>query len=204
VTRPLTRVLLASASPRRLTLLRSIGLDVHAAPTGYGEAIDRSLDPPALALEHARAKREIAWNAWGEGGSFDLIVAADTVVDVDGDALGKPRDAADAAGMLRRLSGREHRVHTAVALALPAPGEIALAEVVETTRVRFFPLSNDEIATYAASREPMDKAGAYGIQGYGATFVESVAGDFYAVMGFPLARFARAVRSLGFTLPKAN
>jgi septum formation protein len=202
--RTLTGVLLASESPRRLALLQSIGLDVRVEPTGYRETIDPRIEPRALAIAHARAKRAIAWERAHPGGGFDLIVAADTIVDLDGEALGKPRDSQEAKTMLERLSGREHRVHTAVALALPAPGEVALDEVVETAAVRFFALSDDEISTYAASGEPLDKAGAYGIQGYGATFVERVDGDFYAVMGFPLARFTRMVRRLGFALPRAN
>ncbi len=129
-------------------------------------------------------------------------MTADTVVDVDGTALGKPRDAADASRMLHLLSGREHRVHTAFALF--APGYQSLVEEVSTTRVRFFRLEDAEIAAYVATGEPLDKAGAYGIQGLAASLVERIDGDFYTVMGFPLARFVRALRRLGFSLPVAK
>jgi septum formation protein len=194
---PLTRIILGSASPRRLDLLRSLGLDVEVAASGYDEPDIPGLTPQALATRHAREKlaallqRRLAEVP---------IVAADTVVDLEGTSLGKPVDAADAARMLRLLAGREHLVHTAYALA--APGEIA--EETVTTRVRFYALTDDEIAVYVATGEPLDKAGAYGIQGRAAALVESIQGDFYAVMGFPLGRFVRCLRRLGFSLPAAK
>jgi septum formation protein len=101
--------------------------------------------------------------------------------------------------MLRSLAGREHLVHTAFAIRLPGRSEPF--EDDATTSVRFYPLSDAEIAEYVATGEPMDKAGAYGIQGRAAALVERIDGDFYTVMGFPLARFIRALRTLGFSLP---
>ncbi|HUN28934.1 MAG TPA: nucleoside triphosphate pyrophosphatase [Alphaproteobacteria bacterium] len=194
----LQSIVLASASPRRLELLRSLGLDVRVEPSGYAEPDDPTATPRTLAIRHAAAKaREVQARFPGE-----LVVAADTVVDVDGKALGKPRDPAQAAAMLRTLSGREHVVHTAVALALPNSNE--LFEECSSTQVRFYPLGDDEIDEYVASGEPMDKAGAYGIQGRAASLVESIDGDFYTVMGFPLARFVRSLRRLGFALPVAK
>ncbi|MGA8532728.1 MAG: Maf family protein, partial [Candidatus Tumulicola sp.] len=106
------------------------------------------------------------------------------------------------ARMLRLLSGREHRVATAFALQIP--GRDQPIEELSTTRVRFYPLDDAEIAAYVDSGEPLDKAGAYGIQGRAAALVESVDGDFYTVMGFPLARFVRTLRRLGFSLPAAK
>lgn len=132
----------------------------------------------------------------------DLIVAADTVVDLDGVAYNKPSDPDDAKRMLRELSGRTHMVHTAFALAVPARDDVV--EHCESTFVTFFPLDEAQIEDYVASKEPMDKAGAYGIQGYGATLVERIEGDFYTVMGFPLARFVHTLRRLGFLLPITN
>ncbi|HEY1429233.1 MAG TPA: nucleoside triphosphate pyrophosphatase [Candidatus Tumulicola sp.] len=194
---PLERIVLASASPRRLQLLRSLGLQVETAISGYGEP---KLDctPIELAGAHARAKLEAV--ARTRGSDDPPIVAADTVVDVDGAAWGKPSDAREAESMLRTLSGRGHVVHTAFALAA------AGTTVVETssTLVGFYRLSEMEIAEYVASGEPFDKAGAYGIQGRAAALVERVDGDFYTVVGFPLARFVRALRRLGFSLPAAN
>ncbi|HXF34290.1 MAG TPA: Maf family protein [Candidatus Acidoferrales bacterium] len=193
---PLTRIILASASPRRLELLRSLGLDVDVTPSGYHEPETPQLSPAELATAHAREKLAAALTQIGAPAV--PVVAADTVVDVDGAALNKPKDETDAARMLSALSGREHFVHTAFALALPA-GETVQER--STTAVRFYRLSPDEIDDYVATGEPLDKAGAYGIQGLAAALVESIKGDFYTVMGFPLARFVRTLRRLGFTLP---
>jgi septum formation protein len=187
-----TRIVLASASPRRLELLRSLGLEVIVRPSAYGEPDDPQATPLELATRHAAAKARDVQAAAPQ----QLIVAADTVVDLDGTALNKPADAADAARMLRLLSGRTHLVHTAFAIALP--GSPGLVEEQSTTAVRFYPLTEDEIAAYVETGEPMDKAGGYGIQGRAASLVESIEGDFYTVMGFPLARFVRALRRLGF------
>ncbi len=194
----LERILLASASPRRLELLQSLGFAVRVEPSAYGEPDDPSVTPRELAIRHAAAKAGDVRAGFPD----EVIVAADTVVDVDGRALGKPLDATQAHQMLRTLSGREHQVHTAFAIALPGRSE--LFQDVATTDVRFYPLDDDEIAAYVASGEPMDKAGAYGIQGLAASLVASIDGDFYTVMGFPLARFIRALRQLGFGLPVAK
>jgi septum formation protein len=194
----LERILLASASPRRLELLQSLGFRVRVEPSTYDEPDDPATTPRELAIRHAAAKaREVRARFPDE-----IVVAADTVVDVDGQALGKPRDAAEAHQMLRTLSGREHQVHTAYAIALP--GRAELFEDAATTQVRFYPLEDNEIAAYVESGEPMDKAGAYGIQGRAASLVDAINGDFYTVMGFPLARFVRALRRLGFALPAAK
>jgi septum formation protein len=191
-------LVLASASPRRLELLRSLGLDVIVAPSAYDEPDDPGASPLELAVRHAAAKaRDVRARRPGA-----LIVAADTVVDLDSVALNKPADAADAARMLHALSGRTHVVHTAFAVAIP--GNADLVEEQSSTRVRFYPLSDDEIAAYVATGEPMDKAGAYGIQGRAAALVDSIEGDFYTVMGFPLARFVRTLRRLGFAIPAAK
>lgn len=198
MTSSINKIVLASASPRRLELLRSLGLDVRVMPSSYDEPEHPHLTPRELAIVHARHKCEDVVKRLN-GARGDIVVAADTVVDVDGNAYNKPRDAEDAKGMLRDLSGRTHLVHTAFALSIP--GLDNLIEHCESTFVTFYPLDDDEIGAYVASGEPMDKAGAYGIQGYGATLVERVEGDFYTVMGFPLGRFARTMRRLGFFLP---
>jgi septum formation protein len=192
---PLRDIVLASASPRRLELLRSLGLEVNVVVSDYDEPELPGLIPIEVARRHAREKLERTPFPGA------VVVASDTVVDVDGVALGKPRDDAEASAMLRRLSGREHLVHTAFAVALPGGETI---EDVSTTRVRFYELDAGTIAEYVATGEPLDKAGAYGIQGRAAALVESIDGDFYTVMGFPLARFVRALRRSGFTLPMPN
>jgi septum formation protein len=122
-----------------------------------------------------------------------LVISADTIVVEDGDVLGKPRDAAEARAMLRRLAGRTHLVYTAVATTLAGRTLFAVEEV----SVTFLPLSDHTVASYVATGEPMDKAGSYGIQGYGATLVERIDGDFFAVMGLPIARLVAMLREVG-------
>ena len=186
-------LVLASASPRRLELLRSLGFDVRVVPSRYAEPAHHDLTPHQLAAVHAREKaREVAQRLSGM-----LIVSADTVVDLDGKALGKPRDEADAIRMLRALSGRAHDVHTAFTLIDPK-SDLAHEEI-ESTRVWFYDLDDREIAAYVRTGDPLDKAGAYGIQGLGATLVRRVEGDFYTVMGLPLGRFARVMARLGLS-----
>lgn len=199
---PLSRIVLASASPRRYELLRSLGISVDVATSGYAETPVAELTPADLATLHAGEKLRAALER-RRGLSDDLpVLAADTVVDVDGTALGKPKDSDEAVAMLQRLSGRDHFVHTAFALAVP--GRPRWVEERATTRVRFYPLEPHEIREYVATGEPLDKAGAYGIQGRAASLIEAIDGDFYTVMGLPLARFIRVMRQLGFTLPETN
>lgn len=158
------------------------------------------LTPAELATYHAREKLRAAMRSHA---ALDVpMLAADTVVDLDGAALGKPRDPPEARCMLSSLSGREHLVHTAFALAVP--GRDVPLEERATTRVRFYPLEPEEIAAYVAGGESLDKAGAYGIQGRAASLVEAIDGDFYTVMGLPLGRFVRTLRRLGFALPTPN
>lgn len=197
ISKVIRRIILASASPRRLDLLRSIGLDVEVVPSAYEEPAHEHLTPRELAIEHAAQKAHAVRSV-----RTDLpLVASDTVVDVDGVSFGKPVDAADAGRMLRTLSNRAHVVHTAFTF-IAADG--ARCDGVESTGVRFFDLSPEEIDAYVASGEPMDKAGAYGIQGVGATLVERIDGDFYTVMGFPLGRFVRSLESMGFGVRPTN
>jgi nucleoside triphosphate pyrophosphatase len=193
--RELHEIVLASVSPRRRELLESLGLRVIVVPSEIDEGNRQGFRPLELAQLHADAKaqavaaRELA----------HVILAADTVVDVDGVSLGKPRDRDEAAAMLARLAGREHLVHTAYSL-VDLPGGRRLAETV-TTRVRFYPLGQDEIDAYVATGDPLDKAGAYGIQGRGAALIERIDGDFYTVMGLPLGRVVRSLQSLGYAIP---
>jgi septum formation protein len=185
------RLVLASASPRRLDLLRGIGLDPEPVPSGLEEGRLEGLDPEEEAVEWALRKgRAVAAGIDGEA----LVVAADTAVVLDGEPMGKPRDEEEAARMLRRLGGRVHAVVTGVALLrLPEREEATGAAV---TRVRFATLTPEEIAWYVGTGEPMDKAGAYGIQGLGALLIERVEGDYANVVGLPL----RLVRQLAGVL----
>ena len=191
----LEEIVLASASPRRRELLASLGLRVVVIPSEIDEGDRPGYGPPALARLHAGSKADaVAVRAPGR-----VIIAADTVVELDGESLGKPVDAVEARTMLSHLAGRDHLVHTAYTLIDGPTGR--RRDGLTTTTVRFHPLTPDEIAAYVASGDPMDKAGAYGIQGPGAALVERIDGDFYSVMGLPLGEVTRALRELGYRLP---
>lgn len=195
--RELCELVLASISPRRYELLTSLGLRVVVIPSRIVEGDRPGLSPSSLASFHATAKAEaVVPQARGR-----VVLAADTVVDLDGTPLGKPRDRSEAAEILRHLSGREHLVHSAFCLIDGASGRRAGA--ISSTRVRFYALAEGEIAEYAASGDGLDKAGAYGIQGRGAVLVERIDGDFYTVMGLPLGAVVRSLRSFGYALPAA-
>jgi septum formation protein len=170
-------------------------LDVTVLRSEYEEIneLGPDSDPRALALRHAHGKAAAA-----EAHGPPLLVAADTLVVIEGAVLGKPRDAADARRMLGLLAGREHEVHTAFVVLDRGAGDYR--DGVESARVRFVALDEQRIARYVATGEPMDKAGAYGIQGKGALNVQSIHGDFYAVMGLPLARLDQAFTALGYEL----
>ena len=192
----LETVALASASPRRRELLASLGLRVTVIASAYDERPLPGVGPAETALRHARGK------ASGATPSEQLVVAADTVVDVDGEALGKPADVREARAMLRRLSGRWHVVHTAFALRDDRSG--ASFEQMVSTRVRFAELDEVTVDAYAASGDGLDKAGGYGIQGFAATLVERIDGDYFTVVGFPLAAFAAALPRLGYRISPAR
>lgn len=183
------KVVLASASPRRRDLLDLIGIKHEVRPANIDETM-RPREAPARHAERlAREKASVIAVR-----DPDLItIGADTVVVVNRKVLGKPTDTADAARMLGMLSGREHTVITAVAVARGRK----LRSAIEEVRVKFRRLRDDEIEAYIATGEPMDKAGAYGIQGFGATIVERVEGDYFAVMGLPLARLVGLLRDVG-------
>lgn len=182
-----TRLLLASASPRRAEILETLGIPFDLAPTDVEETLQPGESGRDAALRLAREKAAAA--AARHPG--DWVLAADTLVLLDGELLGKPRDDSEAGEMLRRLAGREHRVVTAVRLARGSePGSDALEE----SRVRIAPLDEEEIRWYVATGEPRDKAGAYAVQGLGARFVESVEGSFTNVMGLPARSVYRLLR----------
>jgi len=178
-------IILASASPRRRELLAMLGIPVEVRPSAVPEERRPGEEPRAYA---ERLAREKALSIPGK-----LVLGADTIVLVDDEVLEKPRDEADALRMLRRLQGRSHRVISSVALA--ADGRVSLA--TDVTIVTFRPCSDDFLQAYIATGEPMDKAGAYGIQGYGAALVERIDGDFFGVMGLPLRLVLELLERVG-------
>jgi septum formation protein len=181
------RVILASQSPRRRDLLTLIGIPHEVRPADIDETYEPGEVPREHAIRLARAKVAAI------GTPDAIVIGSDTIVIVDGQVLGKPVDENDAARMLRRLSGRAHTVITAVAVSWRGRIESDAEEV----GVTFHALTEDRIAAYVRTREPMDKAGAYGIQGYGAVNVARVDGDYFAVMGLPLQRVIRVCERLG-------
>ena len=195
-------LILGSQSPRRRELLRQIGLSFTVRTADVDETKYDTDDPEQTVCRICEAKSRAVAAALPRAGSGDperaLILTSDTIVVLDGRIMGKPKDEADAARMLSALSGREHAVYTAFSL-LPAGEDLGDGRHTEyvKTLVRFRPLSADEIRAYIASGEPMDKAGAYGIQGLGATLVEGIEGDYFTVMGLPLCRVAQRLKEYG-------
>lgn len=186
-------LILASASPRRREILAKAGYPCIVRPADIEESLDPALPAGAAVESLARQKADCAARAARPG---ELILAADTIVVRGGEILGKPRDQAEAFSMLRSLSGRSHAVYTGVCIA--RPGEAAGREVFScVTTVWFYPLSDTEIRRYIATGEPMDKAGAYGIQGLGCLLVERIEGDYFNVMGLPIAETARRLSQYG-------
>ena len=186
-------IVLASGSPRRRELLEMLGVKDFAVIPARGEELPHpELSPAELVKELSRAKAAEVAGAHPEA----LVIGADTVVAVDGRVLGKPADEADAARMLRLLSGREHEVFTGVTVMAGGAAE----SCAERTVVRFLPLTEREIAAYVATGEPMDKAGAYGIQGRASVFTQGIDGDFFNVMGLPVCRLGQMLKSFGVDL----
>ena len=182
-------VILASQSPRRRELLTLIGIRHDVRPADIDESLHAGEEPVPHAERLAREKA----HRLAERHPDALVIAADTIVVLDGAILGKPADAGEARAMLAQLSGRTHTVHTAIAVARGGRTESA----VESVAVTFRTLGAVEIAEYVATGEPLDKAGAYGIQGFGATIVERIEGDYFSVMGLGLRRLVALLELLG-------
>lgn len=187
------KLVLASGSPRRSELLRAAGYEFEVCPSGANE--DIAPVPPRLYTQALAEKKAAEVLARAGGGR--VVVGADTVVFVGGRILGKPLDGADAVRMLELLSGRAHEVFTGVSVAAPDGTET----FCERTVVQFFPLNRGMIARYVATGQPLDKAGAYGIQGPGSLLVERIEGDYYNVMGLPIGRLSRILETKFGILP---
>lgn len=177
-------MILASQSPRRRELLSLITENFRVTPAKGEEILPDGISPKEAVILLSRQKAEEIYKEYKN----ETVIASDTVVAIDGKILGKPADKADAASMLSLLSGRTHSVFTGVCIICEDGREICFAE---ETAVEFWQLSDELISDYVASGEPMDKAGAYGIQGSGALLVKSIKGDYYNVMGLPVGRLYR-------------
>lgn len=214
------KIVLASGSPRRRELLTGLGLDYTVLVSGVEEHVtekeparvveelsdqkardvlqklfsavsDRGTDTGDSAEEDVRQELRF----W-DGGEELLVIGADTIVALDGQILGKPASVKDAANMLGRLSGRQHQVYTGVTLYHHSQGQTRRHTFHECTQVRFYPMTEEEISWYISTGEPMDKAGAYGIQGRGSRFVEAIEGDYCNVVGLPVARLYQELKTM--------
>jgi len=185
-------IILASASPRRKELLKQIGCSFKVEVSQAEEIMSGDMAPVELVQDNARSKALAVWR----NNPQQAVLGADTVVVVDGEIFGKPHDEAEAASYLRRLSGRAHQVITGVAL---CQKEQVLTEAV-VTEVVFAAVSDSEIREYIATGEPMDKAGAYAIQGRAAAFIEGIRGSFSNVVGLPLRAVVKLAEKAGVDL----
>ncbi|CAL1537896.1 unnamed protein product [Lymnaea stagnalis] len=204
------RNILASGSPRRKQILENVGLNIEVIPSTFEENLDKSkFTPEEYVLENARLKTlEVAGRLSGNQTIPDLIIGCDTVVFLGSQIIEKPRDKEDAVRILSKLSGKSHSVYSGLTLFVPAHSQVIktgspaleskyrFTGFVERTDVFMTELSQDVIESYIATGEPMDKAGAYGIQGIGGTLVEKIHGDNFNVMGFPLPRFAKEIAKI--------
>ncbi len=183
------RLILASASPRRANLMKLVGFDFEVQHSPFQEGDETYTIPEVHVLEVSQKKADAVAENIDDG----LVIGADTIVVLQDEILGKPADAADACDMLRRLSGKSHTVFTGFAFVDRPSGRVLSA--YEKTEVTFRPVSDAEIEQYVATGNPLDKAGAYGIQDESALFVTAIHGCYYNVMGFPISRVYVALRS---------
>lgn len=183
-------IILASQSPRRQELMKLTGLPFTVRVADVDETMDKSLP---VQQEVTRVSRLKAQTIAAGAAADDIVIAADTIVVIDGRELGKPRSEQEALDMLRLLSGRTHEVVTVLSV---CKGPRIESEAV-VTKVTFRTLCDEELRAYIKTGEPMDKAGSYGIQGYGAMFVSHLEGDYFSVMGLPLCPLCRMLRAFG-------
>lgn len=188
-------IILASASPRRRELLGQMGVPHQVHPVSVDESSAGGESPLDFTRRVALDKATTAWEELG-GAAGRLVLGADTAVSLDDEIFGKPGDAADARRMLRRLSGRTHRVTTAVAAVMESERRLRVSE----SNVTFSAMTSDDIDAYVATGEPLDKAGAYGIQGLAAVFVQHLEGSYSGVMGLPVFETAALLADFGFRL----
>lgn len=207
----MNQIILASGSPRRKELLEQMGLTFEVCPAKGEEVITTTIPSDVVAELSKQKAEEIAGGilSWIENGCKKelscpqdvLVIGADTVVAFEGKILGKPKDEADAKRMLSMLSGNTHSVFTGVTFVfIDQSGKTGEYTFYEKTDVTMYDMSEEEIEGYIATGEPMDKAGAYGIQGKGAIYIQGICGDFYNVMGLPIGKLYQELRKLGIDI----
>ncbi|AAC07569.1 Maf family protein [Aquifex aeolicus] len=181
------RVILASTSPRRSQILSLLGIEFEVIPA----KVEEEVIPGKPVLTARKLAKEKALSVWRENRDA-VVIGADTLVFLGNEIIGKPKDEKDAVNILKKLSGKWHSVVTA--LCVYSPEKVFLTH--DIAKVKFRELSKEEIISYVKSGEPMDKAGAYGVQGFGATIVERIHGNFYTVMGLPIVKLYKILREL--------
>jgi len=185
------KIILASASPRRQQLLHQIGLDFEVMPSNMDENIDEALSIEETVMHLSCIKAEDIANKID---SDSIVIGADTVVAFEDQILGKPKDDNDAFKMLKLLSGQEHRVLTGFTVI--RTGDRKKVTQYEESLVKFYPLTDDMIYSYIRTGEPADKAGAYGIQGFGSLLVEKINGDYFNIVGLPISKLAMVLKNV--------
>ena len=185
------KLVLASASPRRCEILKNAGYEFDVCPAQIDEAIGKT--SPSEAVCKLSKNKAIAVFESLESKENVAVLGSDTIVVLDGEILGKPKNEAEAVSMLTCLSGKKHKVYTGVCVVTQSK----TMSFFDCTTVEFYSLSDTQIKAYVKTGEPMDKAGSYGIQGKGSMLVKSINGDFFSVMGLPIAKTAKALREVG-------
>lgn len=193
------RLILASASPRRREILAQVGAEFEVIPA-KGEELLTSTEPKEAVLQLSCQKaEETAGRLSGDAGNI-VVLGADTIVSLDGAILGKPKDKKDAVRMLGLLNGREHSVFTGVTMIVRGDGKEQMISFYEETRVFMYPMTKEQIQAYTETGEPLDKAGAYGIQGKCAVYIEKIVGDYYNVVGLPVAAIYQNLEKSGIEI----
>ena len=186
-------LILASSSPRRKQLLENLQLSFQVTSSEVDESFDPLLAPKEIVMELAGRKAMAVF----EANPSSFVIGADTIVVAQGQVLGKPKDKQEAIEMLKELSGRQHEVFTGVSIL----SENFSSHFYEKTEVVFWELTDEEIEAYVQTGEPIDKAGAYGIQEFGSMLVKKIHGDYFAVVGLPVSRTIRELKRAGYRLP---
>lgn len=192
------KMILASASPRRRELLARVGMEFEVMPSDAEEKTENG-SPAGMVRELSRMKALAVFQKLsGEEKAQSLVIGADTVVALDNNIMGKPKNREDAVKMLSALQGRTHQVYTGITLIWQEGKSMAEKEIsfYEETSVTMFPMTPEEIEEYVATGEPMDKAGAYGIQGKFAAYIKGISGDYYNVVGLPIGRLYQEVKKI--------
>lgn len=200
---PIGKLVLASTSPRRKDLLTALGLTFHVQPSTIDEVIDPELAPEQLVLNLAQQKTADVFADLAQKSTTErlLVLGADTIVVLDGKFLGKPVDRAEAIAMLKRLSGRAHEVYTGVWLTVrEVDGKVSESHSCERSKVFFRRLDERELVAYVDTGEPMDKAGAYALQGIGAALIEKIEGSHTNIVGLPIPNVVSLLRASGYPI----